>query len=180
MDLKIGSKLKALRLSADLTQHELADRARLTKGFISQLENDQTSISLDSLADILEALGVSLTDFFDDKGRSRIVFGPTDRIAISDTGAARFELLVAGSTNSIMDPAMILLRPGQKMKKQPPQPGEQFGYVIRGTATITIGKESHKVPSRHCFYMESGKTHQIANKGTTEVSMLLITSPPLR
>ena len=68
MDLNIGSKIKALRLASDLTQEELANRARLTKGFISQLENEkfQTSISLDSLADILDALGVSLSEFFGD------------------------------------------------------------------------------------------------------------------
>ncbi|MCK4606862.1 MAG: helix-turn-helix transcriptional regulator, partial [candidate division Zixibacteria bacterium] len=64
--MKIGEKIKALRLSSDLTQEELANRAGLSKGFISQLENDQTSIQIDSLADILEALSVSLSDFFSD------------------------------------------------------------------------------------------------------------------
>ena len=56
-----------MRLASDLTQEELANRAKLTKGFISQLENEQTSISLDSLADILDALGISIPAFLPKK-----------------------------------------------------------------------------------------------------------------
>ena len=41
--MDIGSKLKELRVLKGLTQEELADRAELSKGFISQLERDLTS-----------------------------------------------------------------------------------------------------------------------------------------
>ena len=44
----IGAKLRDLRLKNRLTQEELADRAELSKGFISQLENDLTSPLLPS------------------------------------------------------------------------------------------------------------------------------------
>jgi len=47
--MKIGERIRNLRQSSNLTQEELADRANLTKGFISQIERDLTSISLDSL-----------------------------------------------------------------------------------------------------------------------------------
>ena len=54
----IGEKIKNLRLSCELTQEELADRCELTKGYISQLENDLTSPSIATLIDILSALGI--------------------------------------------------------------------------------------------------------------------------
>ena len=41
--MEIGQKLKELRVAEGLTQEELADRAELSKGFISQLERDITS-----------------------------------------------------------------------------------------------------------------------------------------
>jgi len=41
--LKIGERLKRLRMINSLTQEELAQPADLTKGYISQLENDTTS-----------------------------------------------------------------------------------------------------------------------------------------
>ena len=61
---EIGRKIRAMRLRLGLTQEELAARTELTKGFISQLENDVTSPSIATLMDILEALGTDISTFF--------------------------------------------------------------------------------------------------------------------
>ena len=60
----IGKKIKMLRNINNLTQEELASRCDLTKGYISQLENDLTSPSIATLVDILEVLGSNLNEFF--------------------------------------------------------------------------------------------------------------------
>jgi DNA-binding XRE family transcriptional regulator len=65
--VKIGEKLRKLRMSNSLTQEELASRADLTKGYISQLENDATSPSISTLKDLLDVLGVSMSEFFAEK-----------------------------------------------------------------------------------------------------------------
>jgi transcriptional regulator with XRE-family HTH domain len=176
--LKIGGKIRALRLTSELTQEELANRARLTKGFISQLENDQTSISLDSLADILDALGVSLSEFFTDSAEAKVVFRPVERVAVEGKGAGKFELLIPGSTNNLMDPIYIELQPGEKLKSQEPHSGEQFGYVLKGTATLKINKKVFKVSRKHCFYFKSDRPHQIVNNSDRVVTLLWVTSPP--
>ncbi len=178
MELNIGQKIKAMRLASDLTQAELADRADLTKGFISQLENEQSSISVDALADILDALGVSLTDFFSDQSEPKVVFSPDDRIAVEGKGASVFELMVPGSTNNDMDPIMVEMAPGEKLEQTDPHPGEQFGYVLSGTATLRIDKKRHRIPARHCFYFTSDKVHQISNEGNATVKLLWLITPP--
>jgi len=74
--LKIGERLKRLRIINSLTQEELASRADLTKGFISQLENDATSPSIATLKDILDVFGVSMQEFFSDTTDAEdIVYG---------------------------------------------------------------------------------------------------------
>ena len=80
--MKIGERIRNLRQSSNLTQEELADRANLTKGFISQIERDLTSISLDSLAQILEALDENISDFFRETSEEKIVYREKDRVAI--------------------------------------------------------------------------------------------------
>lgn len=47
--MEIGEKIKELRIERGLTQEELADRAELSKGFISQVERDLTSPSIATL-----------------------------------------------------------------------------------------------------------------------------------
>lgn len=178
MDLEVGKKIKSLRLASDLTQEELANRARLTKGFISQLENDQSSVQIDSLADILEALGISLTEFFRDSSDQSVVFGPPERIQVEGTGASVFELLVPGSTHNLMDPIVVKLKPGEKLPLKGPHTGEQFGYVMKGTATLKLAGTEHKVQAKHCFYFESSQSYQISNQSNRETSFLWITTPP--
>ena len=62
--MDIGKKLKELRQQNDLTLEDLASRSELTKGFLSQVERNLTTHSIPTLADILEALGTNLSEFF--------------------------------------------------------------------------------------------------------------------
>ena len=77
--MTIGQNIKRLRRNADMTQEELADRAELSKGFISQLERDLTSPSITTLIDLLQVLGTTPKDFFDDESENQIVFHKQDR-----------------------------------------------------------------------------------------------------
>ncbi len=72
--MEIGEKIKELRIERGLTQEELADRAELSKGFISQVERDLTSPSIATLEDIVISLGTDLTSFFSEKERPQVVF----------------------------------------------------------------------------------------------------------
>ena len=62
--MDIGKKIREMRNQKGLTQEELADRCELTKGYISQLENNLNSPSIATLIDILAALGSNLSEFF--------------------------------------------------------------------------------------------------------------------
>ena len=75
--MDIGNKLKELRVLKGLTQEELADRSELSKGFISQLERNLTSPSITTLMDILQCLGTSIGEFFNEAPDEQIVFGRT-------------------------------------------------------------------------------------------------------
>lgn len=179
MKLDLGEKIKGLRLAAELTQEELADRAGLTRGFISQLENDQSSIQIDSLADILGALSVSLSEFFTDNSETQVIFTAKDRILLDNKGASVFELLVPGSTNNIMDPILIELAPGEQLEEHESLPGEQFGFVLKGTVSLKLGNRTYSVNKGHCFYFESNCVHQLSNEKETAARLLWVTTPPL-
>lgn len=58
----IGKVIKKHRLSASLTQEQLAFIAGLNRGYISLLEQDQRNPKLETLQKIAGALEVSLTE----------------------------------------------------------------------------------------------------------------------
>ena len=75
--MDIGHRMKELRIQYGLTQQELADRAELTKGFISQLERNQNSPSVGTLLDIIQCLGMTPAEFFTDSEPEQIVYKAT-------------------------------------------------------------------------------------------------------
>jgi len=177
--LEIGKRIKDLRLAAELTQEELANRAKLTKGFISQIENDQTSISLDSLIDILDALGMSISEFFtDDEASERIAFTRADRVSLPGRGARSFELLIPGSTNMLMDPILVTLESGESLPPEEPHSGEEFGYILSGQMTIRYGKKTYRLRKDDSFYFEANKEHQFSNAGKTKATIVWVMAPP--
>jgi transcriptional regulator with XRE-family HTH domain len=176
--MKIGERIRNLRQSSNLTQEELADRANLTKGFISQIERDLTSISLDSLAQILEALDENISDFFREASKEKIVYQEKDRVAIEKEKIQKFELLVPGSTNRRLEPILLTLRKGESTPKEKPHEGEEFGFVLRGRINLRFGRETLKLRKGECFYLSAEKEHWLHNTGSKEAVMLWISSPP--
>lgn len=62
----IGGKVRALRTERQITLPDLADKARLSKGLLSKLENStDANPSLDTLHRIAEALDVTLATFLE-------------------------------------------------------------------------------------------------------------------
>jgi transcriptional regulator with XRE-family HTH domain len=56
----LGERIRERRMQLKWTQDVLADKAHLSKGFLSDLENNNRSVGADRLLDIARVLGVSL------------------------------------------------------------------------------------------------------------------------
>ena len=81
----IGQKIKNLRLQKGLTQEELGERTDLSKGYISQLERELSSPSIETLFHLLEVLGISPKDFFDeDTLNQKVIYGEEDVTTYAD------------------------------------------------------------------------------------------------
>lgn len=176
--ISIGEKIKQLRIKLGLTQEELAARTELSKGFISQLERDLTSPSIATLMDILEALGTNIRDFFNETIQENIVF-PGDDIFVQqgDTG---FEIrwLVTTAQKNSMEPILLTLEPGGKSPAQNAHEGEEFGFVLSGTATLRLGDRKYKVRKGDSFYFRPTDQHWLENNGKIVVKALWVSSPP--
>jgi transcriptional regulator with XRE-family HTH domain len=177
--LKIGERLRNLRLASDLTQEELADRADLTKGFISQLERDQTSISVDSLLQILKVLNVKVTDFSRETAPEKVVYDAKERIGLIDTGAEKFDLLIPGGTNRKMEAALVSLLPGQQTNPVKPFQGEAFGYIVKGSLTLRFGGEKYTAHVGDTFYYSGDREHVLENTSRRPVEFIWVTTPPM-
>lgn len=177
--MKIGEKIKELRITKNLTQEELADRAELSKGFISQLERDLTSPSIATLIDILQVLGTDLKEFFQDTTDEQIVFKYSDYFEKTDTNLKnKIEWIIPNAQKNIMEPIRLTLEPGGSTYPDNPHEGEEFGYVLTGSITIHIGNKKYKAKKGESFYITPNSTHYIEANSKLGASLIWVSSPP--
>ena len=175
--MEICKKIKRLRMLCNLTQKELADRCELTKGYISQLENDLTSPSIATLVDILSALGTDLKSFFNEDVQEKIVYTQEDFIEkVSDESTLNW--LVPNAQKNNMEPVMMELYPECATPQDMPHEGEEFGYVLAGEIEIILGKNKHVCKKGESFYFVADRLHYIKNTKQKTARFLWISSPP--
>lgn len=176
--MKIGYKLKTLRIAKGLTQEELADRSELSKGFISQLERDLTSPSISTLVDILQCLGTNLRDFFNDEEDEQIVFRQTDYFEKKDDELGNLiEWIIPNAQKNKMEPIRLTLAAEGTTYPDLPHEGEEFGYVISGTIQIHVGTKIYKAKKGESFYFTPSGRHYI-EAGKTGAVLIWVSSPP--
>lgn len=173
----IGAKLRDLRLKNGLTQEELADRAELTKGYISQLENDLTSPSIATLIDILTLLGSSLGKFFSDNDDAQLVFTPADYFE-KQTDDSKVTWIVPTAQKNAMEPIIIELEKGACTDADIPHDGEEFGYVLDGRVRVTVGERVSEAGAGDSFYYPADKKHFLQNVYDGKSKVLWVSCPP--
>lgn len=177
--MDIGKKIRELRIQIGLTQEELADRAELSKGFISQVERNLTSPSIATLTDILQCLGTDLEGFFRNTSEKQIVFGKDDYFEkVEEELGSTIEWIIPNAQKNDMEPILVTLSPGGRTYSYQPHEGEIFGYVLSGTIRIVFGSRSYKVHKGESFYYSSDEDHYIESASRSGAKFLWISTPP--
>jgi transcriptional regulator with XRE-family HTH domain len=177
--MDIGEKLKQLRVKNGLTQKDLADRCDLTKGFISQVENNLASPSIASLMDILETLGVSARDFFNDDINDSVVFGEDEVFTQEDPELGNtIRWLIPSALKNRIEPILLKLAKNGRSQLYSPFDGEVFGYVIRGSVALHMGGQAYKIKKGESFYHSADSEHYLENSSGYEAEVLWATTPP--
>ena len=175
--MDIGNKIKQLRTRQGLTLEELASRSELTKGFLSQLERDLTSPSIDSLSDILEALGTNLSEFFQEDKNDQFVFRSED-FFVDERENCTVNWIVPNTQKNQMEPILLELPAGESFEIEPHN-GEEFGYVLDGSVILECDGERSVVCRGETFYLHGRTFHYLKNERKTTARILWVCTPPL-
>ena len=177
--MDIGKKIKELRVAKGLTQEELADRSELSKGFISQLERDLTSPSIATLMDILQCLGTTVSEFFQEEPEDQIVFQNEDYFEKIDSElGSKTEWIIPNAQKNMMEPIRLTLAPGGATYPDLPHEGEEFGYVLQGSVKIHVGNKVYKAKKGESFYFTPHAKHYIEASSSSGARLIWVSTPP--
>ena len=174
--MHIGSKIKSLRLKKGLTQEELGERTDVTKGYISQLERELTSPSIETLFSLLEVLGTTPKEFFDEpKKNMKVVYSPSDQTTyVNDELKYSIRWLVPRSNENEMEPIHISFDKNGEFKQFEPSLAETFIYILSGEIEIEIGNRTFTAVKGDSVYYEASDHHRILNANDGPSELLLV------
>lgn len=180
----LGIRLRAARERSRLSTRELAARAGVSAGFISQLENGKCGVSVSVLKRIAAAVGISVADLLsDDAPVSRPVLRAHERPVFSSDGGLQ-KLLLSRPPLRQLEVYEGTFEVGGSTGSEPyaHDDAQELFYVLTGHMEITIASETHVLGPRDSVEYLSSVPHRAVNIGTTPAQAMWITShftPPI-
>lgn len=174
--MTIGSKIKNLRVQKNLTQEELGERTDLSKGYISQLERDLSSPSMETFFSLLDVLGVTPKEFFDEKEQAQqVIYKKEDyTVSLSDEQDYEVQWLISDSNENEMEPILLTLNKEGEYKTFQPSLSETFAFVLEGEVCVEIGTDKYYARSGESIYYKAFKEHHIKNNQKSRSRLLLV------
>jgi transcriptional regulator with XRE-family HTH domain len=176
--MNLGKKLRRMRQARGLTAVELAQRARVTTGFISQLEHSQTVPSLHTLERIAAVLGVSLTYFFLEETLQPQVVRQRERPTIHRGHDGACLSLLSPRSSPHLELALCVLPPGAvSWSTARSHAGQQCHLVVQGTVRADYGDTTYRLDEGDSILWEGTLPYRLENIGTNEARLLIATAP---
>ena len=169
----IGSKIKGIRESKNLSVEEIAERSGLSVDQINSIETDQNLPSLGPLIKIARALGVRLGTFMDDSDAlGPVVCRAEEReqnSSISFSNGAtdarkhmEYHPLAQQKAGRHMEPFVIDINPEESPNFQlSAHEGEEFIYVMQGEVEIIYGKDTYTLKEGDSIFYDSIVKHHV-------------------
>jgi len=179
--IQISNKIKERRREKNITVQELATRANVSKGLISQIENSRTIPSLLVLIEIIKALEIDLNEFFKDI-RSKTADLPIivkrkdeyEHFEKEHANGFRYERIFTQSINhSTVDIVILVLEPGAYRPLVETEAFE-YKYVLSGEVEYQFNEEKIILNQGDSMLFDGRIPHTPKNLGASDASMLVI------
>jgi transcriptional regulator with XRE-family HTH domain/KaiC/GvpD/RAD55 family RecA-like ATPase len=175
--VNIGNRIRDRRITLGLSQKDLADKIGLTSSFISQIENDQISPSLNSFLQITSALGMSPADLMK-KDRQRdnvnwLVKGNAIKKKLFEK-QKEYSIFTIVSADKV-SVYKTLIRPHKKINKHfLHHKKEEFIHVMNGTVSVKIDNTEKEIKAGDSIYLRDSLPSLWNNMNDDIVELMVI------
>jgi transcriptional regulator with XRE-family HTH domain len=176
---RIGKRIKGLRKARGYTLQTLSERAHVTKGLLSKIENSRTIPSLPVFLQIVRGLEISTQDFFEDmklvQGKNYLLIRKEEYQPAQKEERPGFHyqsILAQNLQTSTMEVVLLHLKP--KTQSQPTTTdGFEFKYIVSGRCLYRIEDEELLLNEGDSLYFDASRPHHPINPFKKQVTMLV-------
>jgi transcriptional regulator with XRE-family HTH domain len=176
----VGALLREQRRTLNLTLEAVAQRAGITKGFLSEIERDKAMPSVTTLMRLRETLSLSVSSLF----RSSLprVVRSAERQVIPFGGEGMECSLVSARDAHRMTVIWAQLEPGGRSGGEPHSlnADEEVIIVVSGVLKISVdGGEPHQLRAGDSFNFDPRRPHRYENPSSSQTTRVIcILAPP--
>ena len=145
----LGNTIRQLRLQHGLTIAEISQRAGISRGMLSKIENGLASASLESLEQLANALGVTMSRLFRDynaptHGAQFVKSGQGMEVVRRGTRSGHTYHLLAydQGPQKVFEPFLVTLEKQDEEFPAFEHTGTEFIYMLEGKVEYSVGGES--------------------------------------
>jgi len=179
--IQISNRIKERRREKSITVQELATRADVSKGLISQIENSRTIPSLLVLIQIIKALEIDMNEFFQDiHAKSAdypvLVKRKNEYECFEKEYAVGFHykrVFTQAINPSTVDIVILELQP-DAIRPLVETEAFEYKYVLSGQVEYQFNKEKIVLNAGDSILFDGRIPHTPKNPGSTVASMLII------
>ena len=179
--IQISNRIKDRRREKNITVQELAIRANVSKGLISQIENSRTVPSLIVLIDIIKSLEIDLNIFFKDIKYNSRNFPllirrkeEYDHFEKEDAQGFSYQRIFTQTIKkSTVDVVILELEPNAQ-RPQIQTEAFEYKYIISGTVDYHFGDDVYQLKQGDSMLFDGRMPHTPKNSGKKKASMLVI------
>ena len=178
--LQISNRIKEKRKEKKITLQQLAGEIGVTKGLISQIENNRTIPSLTVLLSIIKSLHVDLNEFFDKLETPAIneplVIRSSDhrRIEKEYTKGTYYYRVTSFRHNNKLVDVVLYKQEKAAHKGYVSTEAHEFDYMIKGQMQYTIAGKKYILEEGDSFYYDARKPHHSKCLSDEAYEMLVV------
>lgn len=162
--LKIGDRIRLLRMNQKRTLQEIADASELSRSMISKIENNKAVPSVAALVKVAQALGTSISNLLEHDAFLHAIFTNRQKAAENLTPTDKGYLIYPFASEyheKKMQPFLFIARKGEVKQHEVSHEGEEFIYIISGQMKMRVGEVDYLLKPGDSLYFNSSQKHGI-------------------
>jgi transcriptional regulator with XRE-family HTH domain len=176
----IGPRLREARVRQGLSLVELAERAGVTKGFLSQIERDRTSPSVGTLLRLCRALDLPVGRLFDGAHTPLVRAGERTPISFGGSGVSEYRLTPAEEGRVLLLLSEIAPGGGSGDEPYSLSSDAEIAHVLEGSLQIEVGGTPYTLTAGDTLTFDAGAPHRWHNPSAAlPTRVLWVLAPPL-
>lgn len=175
---ELGARIRAIR--GDRSLRDVADAARVSESFLSQVERGVASPSVASLRRIAEALDTSVGAFFEGPAVAGRVVRVADRRRLVHPQRRWEDVLLTPPESRRLQVILSAIEPGAGSGKEPytHDSDEECVIVLKGRLEFWVEEERYDLDEGDAILFESRRPHRNRNPGPSKSEVLWVITPP--